>query len=1209
MPYVPPINTNIPFTFTSRGYGPIDVTAIDFRFISSTMSSVLSATIMGQPLYQTEAYTYPKQCKKVAIGFGDDIQILSLPCLYGGIRDLGSLIRVHQREYLSLTANIFTFINASLDLPASIIVDDAGNKDNLSGSITADFPKNLFSIIAAHSPESIRATIGAQSPLDLSGILHSYQVDNITSIIRTALPNDLQALITTDTPYDLLSSIVMHTPIDIAALLSSTLPGNITGTLHSWQLAQLGSEIKQHTPVDLYSGIGAHFPSNIEAIISAHPPANIDALLNPIPPINIIGSLHGWQVAYLDAEIALDLPRNLNSEILIHSPYNVTATMGGHLPKNLLANVESHLYINLLGVAHGWQLDNIKAYIAMALPKNLSAEVVLDNPLDLFGLLIPAVSGNLISFITGHAPNFIQGSIHGWQTSTIYSNIDSDLPKDLLGYLNSFQTYYLNILSNMSGQLPIDIKAAIYAASPKDLVTNIHGWQLAYLNFSVSTQLPIDLSGELRAAYPNNLLAYIGTHAPYNMSATMHGWDTLNLVSSLFIGYPFNLSSYIASDMPKDLLAYVDVLKRKEQLFPAFIGVDTPNNLIAIMGAHAPSNLSGTTHGWQLLDLSSDIAMHIPNNLFASIVLQPPGNLIGYIKSFQTSNFNLFSRIHGWQFYNLLGAIDTHSPANLLAYVPVYRRDYFDISARTHGWQEFNLTAFIKNCFDYTLLANIIVDLPKNLSATLRVWNSSTINGSLHSWAMDSFLASIHPFCKTDLVSYLLPIPPSDLKGLIRAIAHGSHNLYTYIRAFQIRSLSGSLYPLYINDLTSYLYPIGSINLGARVHSYDERFISGYLLGLDYPYNLTASLFASGRLANLSASIRAFQALNVFENLSCTLSGYQQTTLFANLFPIGGYDLTAMINSSSYSFNLQALLTPKTVRLSKIVNIFTVEKYDLSAMINTSCFGSNISHISAYIKTIYLRPLSATLNGVVVYKDSLGLTATIGYDSQVIVMDKLNIKFKTLGSVAKVVDTLPLFVHIYGAYRSISASISCMISYNNLTAQIKAVGTEDYAIIKNVSKALVYDLKSTYGRAELIKIVELSFRSYIRDYIYLQKANVSFNRFPGEKWEVDIMSYLPANVTLRTKRKFFKATTLYKLTPYKSIDDAVKEAIVYVTEIPYNNLSAAINLYYNSMSVNLLAKISPLYVKSNQSDLASIITGDTPPVFFSKGEEGFVGVV
>jgi hypothetical protein len=1101
MSYIKPPLGNIPFNFSSSGYGSIDLTAIDFNFVSSTMNSVLAATISGRPLYQTEAYTYPKQCKKVAIGFGDNLQILSLPCLYGGIRDLGSSVHVYQRDYVGLMAGIYVDIYSTVDLPASIIVGALGDKYDLIGTLVVDFPKNLSSIIAAHLSENINAMIGVHPPLDLNGILHSYQIDNITSNINVAQPNDLYSFITMD------------------------------------------------IPVDLYSEIRAHPPFDMEAMLFSHPPANIEAQLYPILPINLIGALHGWQATYLEAKIALDLPKNLNSEILIHSPYDITALMEGHLPKNLLANIESHIYINLLGITHGWQ------------------------------------------------------------TNTIYSNINSDLPKDLLGYLNSFQTQYLNILSDISGHTPADLEALVYIASPKDLVTNIHGWQLAYLNFSVSTQLPIDLSGELSIAYPNNLLAYIGAHSPYNMPATVRVWDTLNLVSSLFIGYPFNLSSYIASDMPKDLLAYVDVLKRKEQLFPAFIEVDIPNNLIAIIGAHAPFNLSGTTHGWQLLDLSSDIAMHTPNNLFASIVLQPPGNLIGYIKSFQTSNFNLSSHIHGWQFYNLLGAIGTHFPANLLAYVPVYRREYYDISARTHGWQEFNLTAFIKNCFDYTLLANVIVDLPKNLSATLRVWNSSTINGSLHSWAMDSFLASIHPFCKTDLVSYLLPIPPSDLKGLIRAIAHGSHNLYTYIRAFQIRSLSGSLYSLYINDLTSYLYPIGSINLGARVHSYDERFISGYLLGLDYPYNLTASLFASGRFANLSASIRAFQALNVFENLSCTLSGYQQTTLFANLFPIGGYDLTAMINSSSYSFNLQALLTPKTVRLSKIVNIFTVEKYDLSAMINTSCFGSNISHISAYIKTIYLRPLSATLNGVVVYKDSLGLTATIGYDSQFIVMDKLNIKFKTLGSVARVVDTLPLFVHIYGAYRSISASISCMISYNNLSAQIKAIGTEDYTIIKNVSKALVYDLKSTYGRAELIKIVELSFRSYIRDYIYLQKANVSFNRFPGEKWEVDIMSYLPANITLRTKRKFFKATTLYKLTPYKSIDDAVKEAIVYVTEITYNNLSAAINLYYNSMSVNLLAKISPLYVKSNQSDLASLITGDTPLVFFSKGEEGIVGIV
>ena len=130
--YIPPNSNSIFFTFSSEGYQAPTFDNIDFNF-SSILTSDLQATINIAQLYYNETYTYTKFCRKIIIGYSDTgVQTIDLPCLFGGIRDLESIIAcktLYTRTYTDLVSFLRVNYRSTSDIASYI---RALYKDNTS---------------------------------------------------------------------------------------------------------------------------------------------------------------------------------------------------------------------------------------------------------------------------------------------------------------------------------------------------------------------------------------------------------------------------------------------------------------------------------------------------------------------------------------------------------------------------------------------------------------------------------------------------------------------------------------------------------------------------------------------------------------------------------------------------------------------------------------------------------------------------------------------------------------------------------------------------------------------------------------------------------------------------------------------------------------------------------------------------------------------
>ena len=80
------------FNLSPSGYASPEFTDRDMNSPYTSTSDLQSVITISQ-LYQTSTYNYTKECRKVVVGFSSSgIQTISLPCSYGGIRDIGAYL-------------------------------------------------------------------------------------------------------------------------------------------------------------------------------------------------------------------------------------------------------------------------------------------------------------------------------------------------------------------------------------------------------------------------------------------------------------------------------------------------------------------------------------------------------------------------------------------------------------------------------------------------------------------------------------------------------------------------------------------------------------------------------------------------------------------------------------------------------------------------------------------------------------------------------------------------------------------------------------------------------------------------------------------------------------------------------------------------------------------------------------------------------------
>jgi hypothetical protein len=298
--------------------------------------------------------------------------------------------------------------------------------------------------------------------------------------------------------------------------------------------------------------------------------------------------------------------------------------------------------------------------------------------------------------------------------------------------------------------------------------------------------------------------------------------------------------------------------------------------------------------------------------------------------------------------------------------------------------------------------------------------------------------------------------------------------------------------------------------------------------------------------------------------------------------------LRATLIPEGYASNLHASIYPKVIRLTTVVDISTLAHKDLSAIINSPCFYTNYSTLFASISVKYKSDLVAYIRPIVYdYKPAL-LAAKVGYSDSYLEVDTLPFSISIRPSDFYTLDKLKLVVSILNSGSLLGASITGTLRYTDLSSYINGQEIPSYtydSLIKNRERVInrTYD-----GVFSSFEIVEMAFKSMVKDYYYSSAGDYAWKKDRLERWMLDVRSILPANTALRLKRRLHRATELYDLKKFVSVDEAMRFAIAYVTEYPQANLTASI--VNRGTFASLSGILNPRYTKSSRNMLNSSIT-------------------
>ena len=610
-----------------------------------------------------------------------------------------------------------------------------------------------------------------------------------------------------------------------------------------------------------------------------------------------------------------------------------------------------------------------------------------------------------------------------------------------------------------------------------------------------------------------------------------------------------------------------------------------------VVGSEAPyetEDLPAFLNPLQKVNLGGIVNTHIPVDLF------------GIIKIFQSGKEDLTAFIHSWEHRDLgMTIAGTHDPVDIKASLFVRSREELLLNAYLRAWHVRNLPASVRGWLILDLPA-IISPIPAgNLLAYLKVY------------PQDDLIALMYGWQSLDLGAYINQIDSFDLQGIItaghlyrdlraRIFGFGSEDrdLGANIHSFHWRILGGILRATYLADITAYVFPITPKNLNARIHAWHERFLQGVLNGMDYPWNLTAEIIVGGGWVNLGASVFPRRGVNNQGNLIASAHPWEVKYLSAHIFGDNAGFLNAYLNPFGYSGNLHASIHPKMIRLTTVVDISTLVKSDLSAIINFPCLKTGYSYLMSSIYAKYKGDLYAFIRPIVYdYKPSF-LPAKVGFTDSYLEVDKLKLSIIVYPDEFFTEDKYKLVLNLLDAENLLTAYIRGTLRYRGITAYIKGEDIPKYtfdSVFKNRERVIhkTYD-----GVLTKFETVELAFKSAVKDYYYSSDGNYVWKQDRFEKWVLDVRSILPADTSLRLKRRLHRATTVYDLRKFISVDEAIKFAIAYVTEYPQASLSASI--FNRGMYISLGGIISPKYVRTSRGTLGSTITPIEDVVVLSK---------
>jgi len=1168
--YTPPPNTEIPFRFSSQGYTSPSSSSIEFKFSPSFRSGDLQSAINIMQLYRESTYTYVKSCPKYVIGYDGGVpQIIDGRCVFGGIRDLGAIISGSYKEspnsFLQASINGVKFSSFS-DLLSNCSTDTPRNissfiKTHLPIDISAEIYVmklssygDLYSDIDIHYPSDIYGYIDVHLPKDISAIIKSWSqsLSYIRSSIRPFYREYLSYVysnVETHQPDNLTSSLELHQPMDIRSYIDCHIHGEIKSSIRSWYVESesfLLSSTFGFEQGNLLSSLGGSLPRNLITYVKGYVSGANE---------NLVSYIRSFvESPYLGSSIFYHQPENIYSIIrgFVKESYNnVGAIVKSFETIDMYAVVDLHTYESISLSIRPWYIgvtENINSSIRV-----WSTDYISSN-------IDSHIWGNLIAIVLPHPPPPLPAIIKGW-----FRGEDFDLYSNIYGWgqgnLSSISGGHLH------GNLNMLMKGVVLGVI-KELPTNIYGWQ--------------DL----------NLSSYIGTHKYSNFGILLKGvvLGVTKNIKGLIYGWQEGDLGVITKGghLPSNMVGYIRIYQSVFENLNALTYGWEVGNISSVVGTHFPLNLSTSirswyreiignlttiVRGWQELDIYAKIGTHKPENL--GVILKALGRV----------NKNIKGSIYGWEeAYLGLKLGGTHDPVSILADIFVRQRSSILLDVFIHSWHSSDLNSFLRIVFFENVVANIYPIPPSNLNAYLKVRQSVVLNAYTRGWVSSDLSAVIDQVYYNNLKAVLKVSsdPFRNLKSMLHGIAQRDEILLSSIRSLMFRFIGATIRSTYLSSLYSYVFSIAPKDILARIHSWHTIDLIGIISGIEYPWNLKASIVGSGGFNSINAYIYSIKFGGVYKDLSCKVHSLEYRLLSSEVNVELAHILGAYINPFMVGSNLTANIRPKMIRLTTLVGVSTFRKQDLSAIINFPCFHTGYSSISATIYSKFKSELQGIIRALRFSYKQESIKSSVGYSDYMLVVDKFKLMINVYPSEVFTEDIHRLNISVIQGYSFLSAFIRCTLKSDSLASSIKGLAIPKFSFDRLFNNREQVVTTTYDGVFKSYEVVELSFYSAVKDYYYSSHGSFVWSEDRFKKWMLSIESYIPADTSLKLARRLHKFFILHDIKKFVSLDAAVRFAIDYVTEYPQSNIIASIvgSGYFDYLSGSIFPRSSK---KSNNS--------------------------
>ena len=649
---------------------------------------------------------------------------------------------------------------------------------------------------------------------------------------------------------------------------------------------------------------------------------------------------------------------------------------------------------------------------------------------------------------------------------------------------------------------------------------------------------------------------------------------------------------------PSDLSASATgVWFSSDDWLPTYCNAVPPKDLLAFMAAHPPKELSASLTGTFFKgtrELSTFVGGHLPGQLGAFVRILTSGSpkdLDAYIGSHLPENIT--ANLVGILFKsrgNLIAFIGSHNPINLGAFVRIPTSgDPKDLSAFMDIWHEAYLSGSLRIMSYDGLVSSLIPVIPIDLPAYIRARYFDSFPASIHGYAYKDLTGQINQVYSKSLSAYLNGrlVLYGDITAFIRGIAHVHIDLLSFLQPLHYDYLSASLRATYYEGLPSYLFAVRPKDLLARIMCWHETHLPASLVITDFPGDLKASLNITGGRSSLPSLIKGVFGANVIKDISANIGAWDNKNLGSSIYSIDSVQLAAYLNVRGGTLNLAASIVPKVIRLTTLISISTLAARNLSATINYLCFETGYKFLPASIYLVYKKDLSAYVRSLRT-SYPVSLPASVGYSDSFLGVDKLNIVVNISPVSYFVEDILRFTISISRGRHNLSAYIRGLHKNLDLAASLTAVDVPIYYYEKQPKNRERFINRDYNGVFKSMEIIEMSFNDVVSEYYYSSRGDTTWKKNRFERWILDLKSILPPNELLHLKRRLHKATTVYDFKKFDSVDEAIKYAILYVTEYPQETLAASLNV--RGYSTDIQGIITPRYSRTAKGNLSSSIT-------------------